>query len=148
VCLTDINCNYTSGSLYAKFNSRTFLNGSGYSLNYGIITVESYCPSHGHPPPTFCNGHHVYRQNSTVKPSCKGLPLNDTTVARNKNNTDLTCGDKVCIIGAGHGGGNLLKTVTDLCPACTLTQLDNYTTDGTCGKINDLGQFSTVKVPN
>jgi hypothetical protein len=147
VCLTDNSCNYTTGSLFGTFNSQTWLNGSGYSINYGLIKPEAYCPSHGFPPPSACNGIHIYRKNQTLTPACSGLGLNNSTVARRASNPDLTCGNKVCIVGAGSGGSNLLKTVTDLCPGCTLTQLDNYTTNGACTGIPDLGNFKTVKVP-
>jgi hypothetical protein len=147
VCITDTNCNYSSGSLYSKFESQTALNGSGYSNNYGLIKPEAYCPSHGHPPPTFCLGLSVFRKNQTLKPACSGLSLSNFTVARKASNPDLGCGDKVCLMGAGSGGANILKTVTDLCPGCSLTQLDNYTTNGACTGIPDLGNFNTVKVP-
>jgi hypothetical protein len=146
VCFTNNNCVYTTGTLPGTFASQTALNGSGQSLNHGLIQPEAFCQTHGFPPPTACQGIDIFRANQVRTPQCTGLGLSDTTVARNPNHPDLGCGDNVCLVGTP--GGNILKTVTDRCPRCSNTQLDNFTTtDGRCTGIGDLGNFLTVKVP-
>ncbi len=158
VCITDNSCNYSSGSLYAIFNTQTRINGSGYSLNYGLIKSEMYCPSHGHPPPTFCNGLRIYRKNQTLNPGCGSkYGLSNTTVAapydlsaKRFTDPDLNaCGINICVIGAGTGGTNIKKVVTDYCPACANAKhLDNYTTAGYCSGIYTLPDRVIVKIPS
>lgn len=57
----------------------------------------------------------------------------------------LNCGDQVLIVGLGANPGTI-KTVTDLCPGCPETQLDNYTTDSRCSDVLDLGNFVTIRL--
>ncbi|MEM2126572.1 MAG: hypothetical protein QXQ53_09285 [Candidatus Methanosuratincola sp.] len=44
------------------------------------------------------------------------------------------------------GPPGTVKTVTDLCPGCGEAQLDNYTDDGRCSGITDLGNFVTIRL--
>ena len=61
-------------------------------------------------------------------------------MAVNLEHEDLACGDSVYIVGVG------VKTVTDRCPVCTFTDIDNYTTTPACYRVSDLGTFKTIKL--
>lgn len=141
VCFTTSNCAWESGSLYSTFKAKVDLNGSGKSISKGNIQPEGFCTNR----PQMCQGLSAYRKNVTITPACSGAALNNTTVARKPNHPDLGCGRKVCIVRPALG--NVVKTVTDLCPGCVTKQLDNYTTDGRCSGIVDYGDYITFKVP-
>lgn len=147
VCITGIaggNCTYQAGTLKSVFKSEVDENGSGVSINYGPIAVEAFCNS---PPPNLANRPR-YRGNYPRTPACAGGALNGSTVARDPNDSDLPCGAKICIVGAGPNSTNLVKVVTDRCPACIgKKQIDNFTTLQNCTGISDLGNFMTVKIP-
>ena len=66
-------------------------------------------------------------------------PLHGRRVRR-LSDEHLSCGDSVYIVGVG------VKTVTDRCPDCTPTQLDNYTTASACHDVGHLGTFKTIKL--
>jgi hypothetical protein len=146
VCITGIangKCVYQEGSLKSLFESQVRLNGSGVSAQYGAIASEGLCKN----PPAHLKSLHRYRANYPRKAPCKGGALDNTTVARDPNDKDLTCGAKICLVGSGSNGSNIVKTVTDICPACKgKKQIDNYTTDPRCSGISDLGNFITVKL--
>lgn len=144
VCKTDIvggNCTYTPATFRSTFEAEAYENGSGTSIDFGLVQREWFCTT----PPPGCTGHR-YRPVAQITPGCPGQQVNATTVAVRKTHADLGCGDKVCIVGAGAGGTNIVKTVTDFCPGCTMTQLDNYTNDGRCTGIPNLGDFITIKL--
>lgn len=74
-------------------------------------------------------------------------PVDNSTVAYNTSDANLGCGDQVLIVGLGGGTGTV-KEVTDKCPICSTSQLDNYTTQAACtiGSFTDLGNFETIRV--
>ena len=134
--VTNNQCAYTGTTFKSGFFSQVNLNGSGHSLNHGTITPEEWCLRH-RPHPSDANGR-SFRSGHTVKGSCGGV--SDNTVAVKPGHQDLSCGDRVYIVGVG------VKTVTDRCPGCTLTQLDNYTTTPNCSDVYDLGTYRTIKL--
>ncbi len=53
--------------------------------------------------------------------------------------------------GSAHGNQDYIfsvgiKTVTDFCPGCSESQLDNFITDTSCSNIMDLGNFITIQL--
>jgi hypothetical protein len=144
-CFTTSACAYSQGMLKSIFKSQVDLNGSGTSATHGNIQPEGFCLNRV-PPPSACQGRDVYRQNTKITPHCGG-DLSNSTVAVGDGGA-LACGDNIFLAGAGAGHG-ISKTVTDRCPACTgKKQIDNFTTDGRCTNIIDLGNFVTIKLLN
>ena len=135
--ITDDNCNASSTTLISGFITQVNLNGSGRSTLFGDVVREAFCHVRG-------GNHRSFRQ-TIIRPTCEGLPLDDNTVARNPDHQYLDCGDQILIVGLGNGTGTI-KTVTDECPVCPESQLDNYTTDPACSKIRDLGRFVTIRL--
>lgn len=125
--------------LITQFISQAWENGSGSTEHYGLI--QEYLAGCSPPPG---GSENYFREVSTVEPACGGS-LSNTTVAINKSNTDLGCGDSVLIVGLGSGVGTV-KEVTDHGGRLSLTQLDNYTTSNACSNINDLGNFQTIRL--
>lgn len=130
-------CVWTCVNLISKFISQAWLNGSGSSLNYGMIQEYTTCSA---PPGGSAN---YFQQVSKISPGCAGDSLSGTTVAWPKaKNSNLACNDQVLIVGLG---GGTVKSVTDNCPGCSLTQLDNYNTSNACS-LASLGTFETIRV--
>ncbi|HZE56287.1 MAG TPA: hypothetical protein VE031_00385 [Chthoniobacterales bacterium] len=144
--ITDNNCNFSETTLLSGFVNQVNLNGSGRSTAFGDVVREVFCTGQKNkqnkPPPGSMN--HTFRRHHIV-PSCEGSALDDTTVARMPGHPYLGCGDQILIVGLGGGPGKT-KTVTDLCPGCPENQLDNYTTNPACSRINDLGRFVTIRL--
>jgi hypothetical protein len=140
--ITDASCNFTQTTLLHRFIQQVNLNGSGHSISFGDIAREFFCVNQANAPPG--SGQRSFRQQ-TIVPACAGQALNDGTVARRPGHPFLDCGDQVLIVGLGGGVGTI-KTVTDLCPGCPNTQLDNFTTNTACSGIPDLGRFVTIRL--
>ncbi|MBA3707643.1 MAG: hypothetical protein H0W83_02340 [Planctomycetes bacterium] len=146
VCFTTAACKYTHGTLTSTFRSFLDLNGSGTTPDHGMVQPEAFCITKKNlqkfPPPPECVGDPTYRGNTQPKTKCEGVATGSTVAVG--DNGKLKCGDTICI---DPGGSKLHKTVNDRCPACTgKKQIDNFTTAGTCGNINDLGNFVTIKL--
>jgi hypothetical protein len=143
VYITDGQCNFSPATLLAKFVSQVNINGSGRSIHFGSLKREETCLKQKTAP----NGSQEksFRQIDVITPACTSMVVDGTTVARKREHPYLNCGDQVLIVGLG-GGAGAIKTVTDLCPKCPETQLDNYTTDGRCALIPDLGRFVTIRL--
>lgn len=144
VCFSTSACAYSTGTMHSTFQSQVNLNGSGRSLAHGNVQPEGYCISH-HPPAANCQGVRVYRQNATIRTSCGNTNLNNSTVAVRRDHPDLGrnnggCGRRICVYTVG------IKTVTDDCPGCTMSQCDNFTTDGRCTGISDHGNYTTIRL--
>jgi hypothetical protein len=134
-------CSWTPVNMRSQFISQTWINGSGNSdvAQYGLLQEYTTCP-----PPSGGNQNY-FQQVSSIAPGCSGQSLGNTTVAwpKSKNN-NLSCGDQVLLVGLGSGAGTV-KTVTDNCPGCSATQLDNYNTSNACSLLG-LGNYQTIRV--
>ena len=131
-------CSWSTVSLIASFISQAWLNGSGSTKSYGLI--QEYLA--GCSPPSGGNNNY-FRKVSSIAPGCSGQSLGNTTVAWPKSkNANLSCADQVLIVGLGGGTGTV-KTVTDNCPDCSVTQLDNYNTGSACS-LGSLGNYQTI----
>jgi hypothetical protein len=109
-------------------------NGSGISNSVGYLhTVAG----------TSCNNQGAHFYNI---PSITGShgPVSDTTVAKVDSHAHLNYSDDVLIVGAPIN----TKTVTDTCPGCTQTQLDNYNQGAACSAraFLDYGNFPTIRL--
>lgn len=143
-------CAYQSGTLKSDFISQSWLNGSGITIGayYGYSTEQNaaYCVAHNYLPSDANGKSFAFVPQFT--PGCgSGYSLNNSTVAYNTSDANVGCGDQVLIVGL-NGGAGTVKTVTDYCPACSASQLDNYTTQAACaiGSFSDLGNFETIRV--
>ena len=127
--ITDhIQCAFTSDDLKSDFIVQAALNGSGRRDDVGrsYVQLESACfklaktiPDdalrQGEDPglPENADKKRSFRGDATVTGACdrnKGA-LSDTTVAANRSNPDLRCGDSVLIVRGGQEG-SIVKTVT------------------------------------
>ncbi len=109
----------------------------------GVLTGDSPAASQPDYGAVRFGGDFAPRLGSPLRAGVPGLreALALAPVAVNPDdNRDLSCGDRVYIVGLG------VKTVTDRCPVCTPTQLDNYTTTPACSKVYDLGTYKTIKL--
>jgi hypothetical protein len=144
--VNSVTCAYQTNSLKSDFIGQSWLNGSGITINsyYGYNTEQNaeWCIDHGFLPADAPGKSFAFVPQ--ILPSCQTY-LDNTTVARSPNDPNLTCGDQVLLVGFGS---NTVKTVTDRCPGCTTTQLDNYTTQSACipRAFTDLGNFKTIRV--
>jgi hypothetical protein len=129
--------------LRTLFMMQASLNGSGHSINFGDVRREAECIKAKHNPPPGATDHSF--RPGMVTPTCTGETLSDSTVARNPHHRFLDCGDEVLIVGLGGRVGTV-KTVTDECPVCGETQLDNFTTKKACSKVGDLGRYVTIRL--
>lgn len=156
VCITNAACNYNQGNLSDIFASQADLNGSGISINYGIVRPEAWCQNNN-PPPAVCvppppQVGYIFRGNTGAIMGTCG-PVGADTVAVGDSNPDgLSCGNRICIVQNLAGG--VVKTVTDRCPACDdpggvegRRQLDNYNPNlGSCLGLVDLGNYNTIQL--
>lgn len=115
-----------------NFTTQVDINGTGRAIDEGLISISWTCSSTSE-----------YTQiDEILGPG--GRPVNGNTVAHKTNHPHLTYGDEVKLVGA-----NAVKTVTDSCPGCSHTQLDNYnaTTSACSGSgVGDLGNFKTIRI--
>ena len=141
--ITNASCIFKKDQLRSLFISQANLNGSGHSIKFGDVRREAFCiKPEQHPPAGAVD--HSFRP-APISPTC-GTRLDGTTVARNKAHPLLKCGDEVLIVGLGSSPGTV-KTVTDECPACGFSQLDNFTPKTTCLRITtDVGSFVTIRL--
>jgi hypothetical protein len=139
--ITNAACRFTRTTLRQRFVDQVNLNGSGVSTDHGNVQREGFCV--GRPGAPEDAADRSFRGNAVFHGACgrNTGDLNNNTVARCPTHPDLGCDDRVFINTVG------VKTVTDNCPACCgHDQLDNFTTDGACAGIRDLGQFPTIKL--
>ncbi|MDD9996555.1 MAG: hypothetical protein OXQ89_02295 [Rhodospirillaceae bacterium] len=139
--ITNVHCDWISTELKSDFIKQLRLNGNGITIDHGAVQNEDYCfkgqaPIGWQPDPS-----ESFRRQSIRTAS--GGPLNNTTVAQGKDGP-FRWGERILIVS--DDGMVVVKTVTDLCPACNDRQLDNYTTNPACrpGDIRDLGHFQTI----
>lgn len=113
------------------FATKVELNGTGTSESVGILHTTAG---------TSCSGAHFYNI-----PSITGSngPVGDDTVAKRSSHPHLDYNDQVFLVGAP---GISQKEITDTCPGCSQTQLDNFTTNAACSSIVDYGNFRTIRL--
>ena len=128
VCITDSNCNYTTGvTMEKEFLDETDENGTGNATNYDYITREQWCQTHGYPPPPACEGKRIYREVSSVKGACGTVLIADHDIATDWDEVpDLSCGTKVYIEQLG------VRYVNDKCPGGGTTKIDHYYGESGC----------------
>jgi len=84
-----------------------------------------------------------YAFESSIVPRCgSSYSVGSTTVAADLKSAGhpLQCGDQIVMVGAGTGGTNITKTVTDECAQCEIDagsgilHIDDYSTGQACRK--------------
>ena len=131
-------CAFAPTTMKADFISQANLNGSGISLSHGTIEREKLCRPHSNFPVDGTNN--TFRGFSSVRGHCDTRIGNDTVAVDFEVNSDLSCGDRIYIIGLG------VKTVTDRCPDCGPTGIDNYTTIPACHQALGKSTRRTIKL--
>ena len=135
--VTNSQCVFTRTSMKSDFVRMVNLNGSGTSLHHGTVGREFWCLSRPHVPDDADKL--SFRLDRGTLGAC-GEDTGNNTVAVDELHQELSCGDRVYIVGVG------VKTVTDYCPGCAPNQLDNYTTSRACSDVLDLGDFRTIRL--
>ena len=104
------------------------------------MSREFSCLSHANAPADAAGK--TFRSGVTFSGGCSGGTgtLSNDTVAVNPDHPYLSCGDTVYIDSVGE------KTVTDFCPGCSESQLDNFTTNNSCNGITDIGNLKTIQI--
>lgn len=132
--ITNSQCNFSSNTLISGFINAVNLNGSGRSINFNDVAPEQFCMASA---PQGAMGI-SFRRDHIITGAFGNVSNN--TVAVNPFHPYLSGNDTVFITGIG------VKTVTDICPGCSITQLDNYTTNTACLGVPSLGNFTTIKM--
>ncbi len=137
-------CTWSTVSLISQFISQAWLNGSGSTINYGLI--QEYLAGCSAPTGGYQN---YFREVSQVLPGCSSPNnfLSNTTVAVDVFSTGhpLSCGDQVLIVGLGGGVGTV-KTATDSCPKCKgQAHIDNYNSSSACA-LSSLPNAPTIRI--
>jgi hypothetical protein len=150
------SCTYVSGQLNSKFVSQTLENGTGMSINYGLLkpigatNAGRLCK--GKLPPV-ASSKNTFVQVTTVTGSCNAAITADHSVATFPNpngkeggNPLLVCKDSLNLDQSDNTTA-YTRVVADKCPACADGQhIDSYTDNQACdahGAICDLGNFYT-----
>lgn len=127
------NCTSVTDEIFVKFKRSMDRNGTGKSIDNGLIGREYLCATMPEPK---------YRRKTAVTGSCN-TPLDTSSVAADIAGGQLACGDAICI---DPGGRKLRKVVRDKCPQCQDGHhIDNFTGPGGCGPAADFGNFITIK---
>ncbi|MBI2424223.1 MAG: hypothetical protein HYV27_15435 [Candidatus Hydrogenedentes bacterium] len=153
VYMTD-DCQWVQATLHALFLERLLLNGSGTTIEHGLVTRSTYDYDHCEGRPVDAVRNRTFRIMEQAMGSC-GAAVDGTTVARHFQSEILHCNDRVLIVGLGGGVGTV-KTVRDSGDFTDSPndgfdeehQLDNFDLDVVhCGaSIVDLGNFQTIKL--
>ena len=111
------NCSSFGGQLRSGFRFEVEENGSGHSINYGIIGNEGWCPY-----PTGGQWGFVFRANKpNLVGACNNNIVDDTTVAiRRQGHPYLNCGNVVYVSDVGT------KTVNDVGGGLGIRHLDHF----------------------
>jgi hypothetical protein len=151
-------CSYVQGTLDSEFVSQTKINGTGSSIDYGLLkplgATDAGSRCSGHLPP-HASSDNTFVRVPTVTGSCNTLITANHSVATNPNPTGKTsllqCGNSLTLVQASPTPF-ASRVVADLCPACdglfsgTNGHIDSYTANHACqghGEIGDLGKFYT-----
>lgn len=125
------SCTPITRDLRYDFSLQLDINGSGIAEYYGPLQVSWTCKPGSD-----------YTKVGTITGSHG--EVNNATVAMNGTHPNVTWGDQVKLVGAPTS----YKTVTDTCPGCSQSQLDNYTTAAYCsaGAVGDYGNYQTIRL--
>ncbi len=149
------SCTYISGQLNSDFVIQTALNGTGMSVNYGLLkpigatNARKLCKGM---LPQKANNANTFVRVTAVTGSCNTAITSNHSVATYPNPNDanadplLACKDSLTLDQADNTTAYTL-VVADKCPACIDgSHIDSYTDNQACeahGAIGDLGKFYT-----
>ncbi len=150
------SCTYISGQLNSQFVSKTQLNGTGMSINYGLLkplgstNAGKLCKGK---LPAGASSLNTFVQVSTVTGSCNTAITANHSVATwpNPNGKEeppalLLCKDSLNLDNSDNTTA-YTRVVADKCPACIDGgHIDSYTDNQACdahGAIGDLGNYYT-----
>lgn len=141
VYITTESCNFSSVFFKSDFKAKVVLNGSGVSINYGNVGREWTCISNDTAPDDAANDNSFRKNMPSFTNACGNNNLNNSTVAVRADHPYLSCGNAIYISGVGS------KTVTDHGSlGGNYRQCDNFTNNGACYGITDLGNYSTFVI--
>jgi hypothetical protein len=155
---TCANAVYLNGTLDSDFASQTAINGTGISVNYGVVkalaaTFANSCTNR----PQGSDTSNTFVEVTAVTGAC-GTTLGNSSVATfplfnhyrsgdPRSQKDPKCGNSILAVNSDNTN-KFVKTVADLCPACGQANqnngadahIDNFTTDAACegGSFTDI----------
>lgn len=142
----DSNCNFTSTALNSKFAEQVYINGTGRSIQHGIIKYSKLC---SRDYPIGANVKNAFLLVDEITGSCNKAMTNNFQAAypNPKKSGSPDCGDTTVLVEELNGNKNI-KEIQDYCPACKDGHhIDNYTDVEACsGAVGDLGNFWTVNI--
>lgn len=171
--IIDNQCNFTQTTLRTKFLSQTLLNGSGRSVNHGILKFQkeqkcrNFCVrNEGVSPKIPCtasNGTFVDRYPEGANQSNAFLSATEITGSCNSNingmssavwpnpvtmkdrQDQLRCGNQLLLAGSNTHTAHT-RRVDDYCDACGADKIDNWSPVEHCSSnmVGDLGFFWTA----
>ena len=149
--VVDGSCHFTAVSLNRQFLSQVVINGTGVSLNQGILKyIGSACPARSFPAGATKANSLLYV--SAVTGACNQTLTGGSSTARYPNPAvNGSCEDTFAAINAADTS-TLSMSTDDYCPACsgdfrgTNGHIDAYSSAQACvpGALADLGNFWTL----
>ncbi len=147
------SCSFSPVNLRSSFIGQTAQNGTGISINYGVL---KYTPTQNQCTyPQGANSSNTFRQVGSVTGACNRT-LNSATVATNpnpgtNNGHVFDCDNNLAYV-TGSNITQAQKFFEDYCPACnagfngTNGHIDNYSDSQACsaGAVGDYGNFWTA----
>ena len=148
-------CNFSAGTLRTSFISQTRNNGTGSSINFGLVkparatALGRYCLRRFPPDANLDN---TFVQVSSVTGSCLSTLVPGTSVAT----ADGSCNAQELLVDNLTNAIYGSRRSADTCPACRLPNppgidghIDNFTSSQSCSAhaVGDLGNFWTLQTP-
>ncbi|MGR9087284.1 MAG: hypothetical protein ACU841_09440 [Gammaproteobacteria bacterium] len=146
----DTNCNFIQTTLNSRFVTQTYINGTGRSIQHGVIKYSKLCPQKSYPKGASTSNSFLLVNEITG--SCNRQMTNTYQAAypNPAKSSVITpkCGDNTLLV-ENNNNNKAEKQIQDYCPACKDgNHIDNYTDEEACSgsEIGDLGNFWTANI--
>jgi hypothetical protein len=129
-------CTFTQVSLKSDFVSQTYINGTGVSLDNGILRYSTSCTNY----PSGANSQNSFLTVSSITGACNTTLVGGVSVATYPSpnvGNPYGCGDNILLVTSSNTN-EALKDVADYCPACssqfygTNGHIDDYSSSQAC----------------
>lgn len=141
------DCTYQPGILNARFMSQVILNGTGLSINDGLVKSTAATLCKGQYPPLGNRTNSFVKVNVADGACLEELDTSMVAVSPNPTGSEsiVRCDDTAAIVTSADAN-QAIKTVQDACPGCSLepgsAKVDNFTFDVRCsGRL--IGDYGT-----
>lgn len=146
----DTNCNFIQTTLNSRFVTQTYINGTGRSIQHGVIKYSKLCPQKSYP--NGASTRNSFLLVNEITGSCNRQMTNTYQAAYpNPAKSSVKtpkCGDNTLLV-ENNNNNKAEKQIQDYCPACKDGHhIDNYTDEEACSgsEIGDLGNFWTANI--